>query len=135
MSTKEEIVAFMADVFPDSMMTVVEVGQRGSTLRQEIGPAQLRPGGTVSGPVMMALVDAALYVAIFGELGLVALAVTTNYNFNFLRKPSADKNVIGICHLLKVGKTLVVGEVTLYSEGDDEPIAHAVGTYSIPPQR
>ena len=81
---------------------------------------------------MMSLTDSALYVAILGELGLVALAVTTSLNFNFLRKPRADLDVIADCKLLKIGRKLVVGEVTLYSEGDDRPIAHAVGSYALP---
>ena len=62
------------------------------------------------------------------------LAVTTSLNFNFLRKPSATRDVIGVCRMIKVGRTLAVGEVTLYSEGSDDPVAHAVGTYAIPPR-
>lgn len=75
-----------------------------------------------------------MYVAILGEMGLVALAVTTSLNINFLKKPASNRDVLGVCKLLKVGKNLVIGEVTLYSEGDSEPVAHAVGTYSIPPK-
>jgi len=135
LSTKEEITEFLSKEFPQSTVSVVEVGNQGSTVRQEIGSAHLRPGGTVSGPVLMAVADSALYVAILGEIGLVPLAVTTNLNINFLRKPSADSAILGACILLKVGKGLVVGEVFLYSEGHEEPVAHAVGTYSIPPRK
>ncbi|MOA67935.1 hypothetical protein D3C78_1953170 [compost metagenome] len=63
------------------------------------------------------------------------MAVTTSLTANFLRKPSADKNIVGVCKLIKVGKTLVVGEVYLYSEGSEDAVAHVVGTYSIPPRR
>ncbi|MNN62820.1 hypothetical protein D3C81_1781510 [compost metagenome] len=63
------------------------------------------------------------------------LAVTTSLTINFLRKPEARRRVIGECQLMKVGKTLAVGEVSLYSEGLEEPVAHVVGTYSIPPAR
>lgn len=83
----------------------------------------------------MTVADAALYVALLGEIGIVPLAVTTSLNINFLRKPAADKDVIGVCTLIKVGRSLAVGEVSLYSDGVDEPVAHAVGTYAIPPQR
>jgi len=79
----------------------------------------------------MGVADEALYVAIFGEIGIVPLAVTTSLTINFLRKPPASKGVISVCKLLKVGKSLAVGEVALYSEGTNEPIAHVVGTYSI----
>jgi acyl-coenzyme A thioesterase PaaI-like protein len=80
----------------------------------------------------MTVADVALYVAILGEIGIVPLAVTTSLSINFLRKPSADRAVVGVCKLMKLGSSLVVGEVSLYSEGDDEVVAHVVGTYSIP---
>ena len=110
------------------------MGHRGATIRHRIGHDELRPGGTVSGPVMMAVADTALYVAILGEIGIVPLTVTTGFNINFLRRPSAERDIIGICKLMKVGRVLVIGEINLYSEGDPEPVAHAVGTYSIPPE-
>ena len=37
--------------------------------------------------------------------------------------------------VLKLGKRLVVLEVTVHSAGHAEPVAHATGTYSIPPKR
>nr|WP_306672427.1 PaaI family thioesterase [Geothrix fuzhouensis] len=93
----------------------------------------MRPGGTVSGPMLMGVADVALYVAILGVIGIVPLAVTTSLTINFLRKPTADRRIIARCRLLKVGRALAIGEVSLYSEGLDEPVAHVVGTYSIPP--
>jgi acyl-coenzyme A thioesterase PaaI-like protein len=86
----------------------------------------------VSGPVLMTVADVALYVAIFGEIGITPLTVTTNLCINFMRKPSADRAIVGVCNLMKMGKSLAVGEVSLYSEGIEAPVAHVVGTYSIP---
>jgi acyl-coenzyme A thioesterase PaaI-like protein len=134
MPTKAEIAAFLTREFPQTKCTVEAVGGRSATVRHPIGPAELRPGGTVSGPVLMTVADVALYVAILGEIGIVPLAVTTNLSINFLRKPPASASVIGVCKLLKLGKSLAVGEVTLFSEGSEEPVAHVVGTYSIPPE-
>ena len=59
---------------------------------------ELRPGGTVSGPVLMSVADIALYVAILGKLGIIALAVTTSFTINFLRRPAADRAILGICN-------------------------------------
>ena len=123
---------FLAAEFPQSKVTVEAVGNASATVRHQVGVAELRPGGTVSGPVMMTVADVALYVAILGEIGIVPLTVTTSLNINFLRKPLASRDILGVCKLLKLGKSLAVGEVTLYSEGSDEPVAHAVGTYAIP---
>lgn len=132
MPTKSEIATFLATEFPQSKCTVESVGRMAATIRHEVGINELRPGGTVSGPVLMTVADVALYVAILGEIGIVPLAVTTNLNINFLRKPAGDKAIIGECKLIKVGRTLAVGEVTLYSEGLPDPVAHVVGTYAIP---
>jgi acyl-coenzyme A thioesterase PaaI-like protein len=132
-TSTDDIAAFLAEAFPQTRCRVREVVPMGATVVHAVGPGELRPGGTVSGPVMMTVADVALYVAILGEIGIVPLTVTTSLNVNFLRKPRADADVIGVCRLLKLGKRLAVGEVTLYSEGSDDPVAHAVGTYAIPP--
>jgi acyl-coenzyme A thioesterase PaaI-like protein len=132
MASKTEIVEFIAREFPQTKCTIEAVGGLGATIRHQIGSEELRPGGTVSGPVLMTVADVALYIAILGEIGIVPLAVTTNLSINFLRKPAADRAIIGVCKLIKLGKALAVGEVTLYSEGLTAPVAHVVGTYSIP---
>jgi|TARA_B110000977_G_scaffold175309_1_gene229936 acyl-coenzyme A thioesterase PaaI-like protein len=132
LATKTEIEDFMKNDFPQAKCIVEAVGGQSATVRHTIGFNELRPGGTVSGPVLMTIADYALYVAILGEIGIVALAVTTNLSINFMRKPSSTKDIIGQCTLLKVGKSLIVGEVSLYSEGDEKAVAHVVGTYSIP---
>ncbi len=133
-ATKEEISAFMALEFPQTKCVVEAVNENGATLSHEIGVNELRPGGTVSGPVMMAVADVAIYVAILGRIGIVPLTVTTSLTINFLRKPSANARIIAECTLMKVGRTLIVGEVSLYSEGSDDIVAHVVGTYSVPPK-
>ena len=132
MPTQAELSAFLAAQFPQNKCTIEAVGNGSATMRHPVGIAELRPGGTVSGPVMMTVADVALYVAILGEIGIVPLTVTTSLNINFLRKPAADRDIIGVCKLLKLGKSLAVGDVAIYSDGVAEPVAHAVGTYSIP---
>ncbi len=133
--TQSDIIDFIKTEFPQSKCIIDAVGDKSATIRHAITEAELRPGGTVSGPVMMFVADVALYVAILGEIGIVPLTVTTSLNINFLRKPAADKAIIGVCKLIKLGRTLAIGEVSIYSEGNDEMVAHAVGTYAIPQAR
>ncbi|MCA8966150.1 MAG: PaaI family thioesterase, partial [Planctomycetes bacterium] len=92
-----------------------------------------RPGGTVAGPVMMALADWAAYAAILAEIGIVPLAVTTSFNINFLRRPTPHAAVLAEARLLKLGRRLAVAEVDVRSEGEAAVVAHATATYSIPP--
>jgi uncharacterized protein (TIGR00369 family) len=94
----------------------------------------VRPGGTISGPALMALTDYGMYAALMGAIGRVEMAVTTNININFLRKPAA-RDVLAECRVIKLGRSLSVIDVMLYSEGDDRPVAHATGTYAIPNDR
>ena len=134
MATKQVIAEFLAREFPQSKCVVEAIGERTSIISHAIGFDELRPGGTVSGPVLMTVADVGLYAAVLGELGLVALAVTSNLSINFLRKPAADKDIVGHCKLVKVGRTLVMGEVMLYSRGDEKPVAQVMGTYALPAQ-
>jgi uncharacterized protein (TIGR00369 family) len=134
---RDEITAFLEAEFPQMQMgrifAVEEVGSMRARLRMIHHPSQLRPGGTISGPSIFALADVALYVAILAQIGRVKLAVTTNLNINFLSKP-APRDLIGDALLVKLGKRLAIGEVRIASAGEETLVAHATGTYSIPPR-
>ena len=111
---------------------VTDIGPGRATARMPFQSNILRPGGTVSGPALMGLADFAAYAVVLSAVGRVELAVTTNLNINFLRKP-APAAVIAEGSMLKLGKRLAVTEVALFTEGDPEMVAHATATYSIPP--
>lgn len=137
--TKAEIESLLAEEFPQAFypgsgLSVEHVGFGECRVRQAYQPNMVRPGGTISGPTMMALADFTMYVAVFSVAGRVPLAVTTNLNINFLRKP-AQADLIADARLLKHGKRLVVGDVTIRSAGEGDPVAHVTSTYSIPPAR
>jgi uncharacterized protein (TIGR00369 family) len=131
-----EIDAYLDEVFPQlhhggRTYGVEAVGPMSARMRCDYHERHLRPGGTISGPTMMALVDLALYVAILAQIGPVGLAVTTSLNFNFLRKPGPAA-LLAEARLLKLGKRLAVGEVSVVSAGSPDMVCHATGTYSIP---
>jgi uncharacterized protein (TIGR00369 family) len=134
--TAAEISDYLAEEFPQieigRSFSVDAVGLLTARMRLHFNASHLRPGGTISGPTIFALADVSLYVAILAQIGKIKLAVTTNLNINFLRKPR-PADLIGEARLLKLGKRLAVGEVTILSVEDGEMVAHATGTYSIPP--
>jgi uncharacterized protein (TIGR00369 family) len=119
---------------PGSGLSIEHVEFGAARVRQTFNPGQIRPGGTISGPTMMALADFAMYVVVFSLAGNQPLAVTTNLNINFLRRP-AQGDLLAEARALKSGKRLIVGEVTIRSAGGDEPVAHVTATYSVPPER
>lgn len=114
---------------------VERVGPEGLVLRLKVAERHLRPGGTVSGPSIFALADVAMYLGILARIGPVALAVTTNCAIDFMRKPAAGRDLLGEARVLKLGRSLAVGDVLVFSEGQAEPVARASLTYSVPPDR
>jgi len=136
--TVEELRDYLAKEFPQAYAPgkpnkIVSVGPGTAVVHFAAGERHLRPGGTVSGPTMMGLADGAIYVAILGAIGPVALAVTTSFTCNFLSKPGPGDLECAV-KILKLGKRLVVAEATVRGLNDEDPAAHIVATYSIPPR-
>ena len=104
-------------------------------LRQHYDETMLRPGGTVSGPTLMALADCAMCAVLLSAIGPVGPAVTTNFSINFLRRGEAGQDVLAAARIMKLGRQLAVGEVTLRLGASADPIAHVTATYSIPNKR
>jgi len=136
----DELTRRLSAEFPEvwnteSGLAIEEVRWGGCRLRQAFHAQSLRPGATISGATIMALGDYAVYVALLASIGWEPLAVTTSLNINFLRKPGRV-DLLADCDLIKIGRRLVVGEVTIREVvGEDGPVAHLTSTYSIPPQR
>jgi uncharacterized protein (TIGR00369 family) len=131
-----ELEDFLRTEFPQvfnsvSGVSIEEAWHGGARVRQTYRQDFIRPGGTISGPTMMALADFAMYVAVLASIGPVPLAVTTNLNINFLRKPG-EADLLAEAKLMKLGKRLAVGEVAIRSDGGAEIVAHVTSTYSIP---
>jgi uncharacterized protein (TIGR00369 family) len=123
------------DMFdPQSGLSIEKLWHGGCVVRHAFAPNSLRPGGTIRGTTMMLLADVAMYVAVLGSIGWVPLAVTTNLNINFLKKPG-PRALEAECRLIKLGKRLAVGDIAIRQDGEVELSAHATCTYSIPPAK
>jgi uncharacterized protein (TIGR00369 family) len=131
-----ELETFLRVEFPQTFggddVTIESADGETCLLRQRYSERMLRPGGTVSGPTLMGLADCAMYVVLLSAIGPVGLAVTTNLNINFLSKGAPGQDVLAAAKILKLGKRLAVGEVSLLSGTSPDPIAHVTATYSIP---
>jgi uncharacterized protein (TIGR00369 family) len=124
---------FLEEVFPGAMenFTIEAVQPMSSRIRMPFQTRQLRPGGTISGPSLMALADTGMWVALLAMIGREALSVTSHLDIDFLRKP-APADVIAHTTLHKLGKRLAVGDVLMYSDGETMPCARSSVTYAIP---
>ncbi|WP_166415691.1 PaaI family thioesterase [Cochlodiniinecator piscidefendens] len=133
--SREELAAYIRGIFPQvgDDFIIENLSDSETAIRLVVGEKHLRPGGTVSGPSMFALADVAMYFAILARIGREALAVTTNCSIDFMRKPEANTDLIARAVIHKLGRALVVGDVLIYSQGMEKPVARASLTYSIPP--
>ncbi|RWB12508.1 PaaI family thioesterase [Mesorhizobium sp.] len=137
--TAAEVNVLMASVYPQlndqfSFYEATEVFPGGCTVRLNADERHLRPGGTVSGPSLFTLADIGGYVCVLSHAGPDALSVTVNLNINFVRKAEAGP-IDGHCRILKLGKSLMVFDIDIIAGPDRHTVAHATGTYSIPPKR
>ena len=133
-----EINALLAEVFPQlndqsDYYQAVDVFPGGCTVRLNAEHRHLRPGGTVSGPALFTLADIGGFVCVLSHAGPDALSVTTNLNMNFMRKAEAGP-IEGHCRILKLGRSLMVYDCDIVAGPDKQSVAHATGTYSIPPK-
>ena len=132
--TSTTLIEYLEQVFPQikGEFTILELAERHLKVKLNIQDKHLRPGGTVSGPSMFSLADVSVYMAIMAMIGPKPLAVTTGCSLDFMRKPVGGRDIIASCTLLKLGRSLAVGDVLIHSEGMYEPVARATMTYSIP---
>jgi len=133
------VTRLIADHFPQvhegpGRIAIEELCDGRARVRLTADPAMLRPGGTVSGPTMFKLADFTVYAALLGHLGNGALqAVTASMTMNFLSRP-APVDMIAEARLFKVGRRLAVADVEIYADGRPDMVAHATGTYALPPK-
>ncbi|NDR55101.1 PaaI family thioesterase [Aliiruegeria sabulilitoris] len=130
-----DLESLIAEVFPQvaNDFRVEAVTEDGIRLRLRVAEKHLRPGGTVSGPSIFALADCAMYMAVMSRIGPEALTVTTSCSIDFMRKPKAGRDLLCDLRLLKLGRSLAVGDCLITREGGSAPVARAALTYSIPP--
>ena len=128
----EELQELLSNAFPGNEVPVVEeLTHDGVVMSQTTSQRNSRPGGTLSGPTMMALADTAAWVAILAQVGPALLAVTTSLHIDFLRKPRLD-DLMARARVLKLGRKLAVVDVELFSRNSSDLVAKAQVTYSIP---
>ena len=134
--TASEVEAYLEEVFPqvNGRFRILDLEPMRLTCEMAVSDANLRPGGTVSGPAMFELADCAYYMVTLAMIGRQALTVTTSCTINFMRKPQPGP-MRAEARILKLGRSLSVGDVLLFSNGVASPVAQASLTYSIPPDR
>jgi uncharacterized protein (TIGR00369 family) len=114
------------------MLSIEEVGPNYARTRLPYRDSMLRPGNVLSGPALFTAADLTLYALVLSHIGPELMAVTANFNINFLAK-ARPGDIIGEGRMLKLGRRLAVMEAQLYSAAEPETlVAHVTGSYALP---
>jgi len=129
-----ELSSYLDEVFPQvvNQYKILALEPGYAKIVQNVSFKNLRPGGTVSGPTIFTLVDIGMYILLLAHIGKEPLAVTTNCSIDFLQKPNAGEQLVADCSLLKLGRTLIVGEVLVKSSNQENLLARSTITYFRP---
>ena len=133
----DEVTALIDENFPQihaggRSIFIESVAELQARVRLQFSERLARPGGTISGPAMFTLADFSIYAALIATLGAPAIpAVTTNLNITFLRRPE-PRDLVAMTRIIRLGRRLAYAQVELTSDGDEEVVAHATGSYALP---
>jgi len=111
-------------------LRIEAVGADSATLRLPLSEKLTRIGGTVCGQALMALADTTMVFVISGAFGEFRPMTTVSQNTSFM-KAISNADVIAEGRLLRLGKTLAFGAVSLRAEGDSKPAVEVTSTYAI----
>ena len=131
--TVDELQSYLEEIFPQQKdyLHVMDIGPMRARMRYKVEYQHLRPGDTVSGPTMFTIADCAFFAAALAMKGRQAMMVTSTLTINFLRRPPAA-DLEAEARIMKLGRTLITGEVTVFSQAVDDPVAHVTTSYAVP---
>tara|TARA_Y100001968_G_scaffold324416_1_gene363682 strand:+ start:42 stop:449 length:408 start_codon:yes stop_codon:yes gene_type:complete len=132
MKNVDELKTYFDEVFfqKASRFEFLEIDDGYALVKLSPKEQDLRPGNTISGPVMFEIADCAFYAAVLFK-DPDPMSVTVNCSINFFRRPSKS-DLFAKAIILKFGQKLVVGEVTIYSGTLANSVAQAMMTYARP---
>jgi len=133
--SRDALAAFLDEVFPAAArpnlgeLVSVAPGRVRTTLQPALSMA--RPGGILSGPTLMGVIDFAAYAVVLAHIGPVAMAVTNTLSVSFLR-PCRIEPVFADAHVLKLGRRFASIDARLWQSTEDNLIAQAIVGYALP---
>src|SRR5918994_4692279 len=139
MSTFDQATAerMLTDVFAPWIqaleLSVESLGPEGAVLRMPFSERLCRDNGVVCGQALMSLADTAMVFAVSAAAGGYRPMTTVDQTMHFLR-PAATADVLADARVIRLGRTMAFGSVTLTAAGDDRPVAMAQIAYAILPE-
>ena len=127
----------LTDVFApwvqDLDLSVASLDKEGATLRMRFSEKLCRDNGVICGQALMSLADTAMVFAVSSAGGAYRPMTTVDQTMHFLR-PAANADVLADAKVVRLGRTMAFGSVTLTTDGDTRPVAMAQLAYALLPE-
>jgi uncharacterized protein (TIGR00369 family) len=127
----------LTDVFApwvqDLNLSVENLDQEGAVLRMRFSEKLCRDNGVICGQALMSLADTAMVFAFSSAGGAYRPMTTVDQTMHFLR-PAANADVMADARVVRLGRTMAFGSVTLTTDGDTRPVAMAQLAYALLPE-
>ncbi|MGO8912272.1 MAG: PaaI family thioesterase [Bradyrhizobium sp.] len=119
----------------DSIETVPPPGatadwQPGAVLRMAFSERLCRHGGIVCGQALMALADTSMVIAILAANRGYRPMTTVDQTTHFMRAVTQSE-VLADARVVRLGRTMSFGRVTLFSAADNKPVAMVSSAFAM----
>ncbi len=124
----------LAEVFApwvqDLGLSVERVEADGAVLRMRFSERLCREGGVVCGQALMSLADTAMVFAVSAAGGGYRPMTTVDQTTHFLR-PVAKADALAEARVVRMGRSMAFGRITIMTEGDPRPAATVQTAYAL----
>ena len=111
-------------------LSIESLDQQGAILRMRFSERLCRDNGVICGQALMSLADTAMVFAVSSAGGAYRPMTTVDQTMHFLR-PAANADVLAEAKVIRLGRTMAFGSVTLTTDGDARPVAMAQLAYAL----
>lgn len=114
----------------DLGLSIESLDKEGAILRMRFSERLCRDNGVICGQALMSLADTAMVFAVSSAGGAYRPMTTVDQTMHFLR-PAANADVLADAKVIRLGRTMAFGSVTLAAVGDARPVAMAQLAYAL----
>jgi uncharacterized protein (TIGR00369 family) len=104
--------------------------QPGAILRMAFSERLCRHGGIVCGQALMALADTSMVIAILAANRGYRPMTTVDQTTHFMRAVTSS-DVLADARVVRLGRTMSFGRVTLFSAADHKPVAMVTSAFAM----
>ena len=122
--------AVFAPWIQDLGLSVERIGEAEAVLRMPFSDRLTRDNGVVCGQALMAVADTAMVFAVSAASKAYRPMTTVDQTTHFLR-PVAGKDTLAHAEVIRLGRTMAFGRITLTADGDDRPAVTVQTAYAL----